>query len=133
MKEVRETMETKKEKLRAELLRAKEKASEWTARARDIERQITECENTEILQVVRSVAATPEELREVLSMIRAANGKETPSNNLGKENCAYDRKKNLASHGGFAAVRFFVSWDGAVHDGRGLCHRPGTARLQRCH
>ena len=83
---MRESMLTKKEKLRAELLRGKEKASEWTARARDIERQITECENTEILQVVRSVAATPEELREVLSMIRAANGKETPSNNLGKEN-----------------------------------------------
>ena len=83
---MREPMEAKKEKLRAELVRAKEKASEWTARARDIERQITECENTEILQVVRSVAATPEELREVLSMIRAANGKENPSNNLGKEN-----------------------------------------------
>ena len=79
-------METKKEKLRAELLRAKEKASEWTVCVCDIERQITECENTEILQVVRSVAATPEELREVLSMIRAANGKENPSNNLGKEN-----------------------------------------------
>ena len=52
-------METKKEKLRAELLRAKEKASEWTARARDIERQITECENTEILQVVRSGCRNP--------------------------------------------------------------------------
>ena len=79
-------METKKEKLRAELLRAKEKASEWTARARDIERQITECENTEILQVVRSVAATAEELRVVLSIILAANGNVNPSNNLGKEN-----------------------------------------------
>lgn len=73
---MREPMEAKKEKLRAELVRAKEKASEWTARARDIERQITECENTEILQTVRGIAASPEELRGLLDMLRAA--KEPP-------------------------------------------------------
>ena len=83
---MREPMEAKKEKLRTELVRAKEKASEWTARARDIERQITECENTEILQAVRSVASSPEELRAVLTMIRAANAKEPPATNFGKEN-----------------------------------------------
>lgn len=80
---MREPMEAKKEKLRADLVRAKEKASEWQARARDIERQITECENMEILQAVRSVAATPEELRDVLNMIRAA--KEPPTTDFGKE------------------------------------------------
>lgn len=63
---------SKIEKLKAELLRAKEKASEWQARARDLERQITEQENLEILQVVRGVAATPEELRGLLDMIRAS-------------------------------------------------------------
>jgi len=77
-------MEVKKDKLRADLVRAKEKASEWQARVRDIERQITECENTEILQAVRSVAATPEELRAVLNMIRAVN--EPSATNIGKEN-----------------------------------------------
>lgn len=81
---MREPMETKKDKLRADLVRAKEKASEWQARVRDIERQITECENTEILQAVRSVAATPEELRAVLNMIRAVN--EPSATNIGKEN-----------------------------------------------
>ena len=77
-------MEVKKEKLRADLVRANEKAREWQARARDIERQITECENTEILQAVRSVASSPEELRAVLSMIRAMN--ESSATNFGKEN-----------------------------------------------
>ena len=69
---------SKIEKLKAELLRAKEKASEWQARARDLERQITEQENLEILQVVRGVAATPEELRGLLDMLRASR---TPNSN----------------------------------------------------
>ena len=71
---MREPRETKMERLKADLLRAREKASEWQARVRDIERQITELENTEILQAVRSVAASPEDLRELLDMIRAVKG-----------------------------------------------------------
>ena len=80
---MRKPRETKIDTLKADLVRAKEKASEWQARVRDIERQITECENTEILQAVRSVAATPEELRAVLNMIRAVN--EPSATNIGKE------------------------------------------------
>ena len=60
---MREPRETKMERLKADLVRAREKASEWQARVRDIERQITELENTEIIQVVRSVATSPEDLR----------------------------------------------------------------------
>lgn len=77
---MREKKEPKIEKLKTDLLRAKEKANEWQARARDIERQITECENLEILQTVRSIAATPEELRTLLDSIRAA--KEPPETNF---------------------------------------------------
>ena len=62
---------TKIEKLKIELERAKKKSSEWQARVRDIEKQITDCENTEILQAVRSIAASPEELRGLLDMLRA--------------------------------------------------------------
>ena len=61
---------TKIEKLKIELARAREKSSEWQARVRDIEKQITDCENTEILQAVRSIAASPEELRGLLDMLR---------------------------------------------------------------
>lgn len=64
------------EKLKAELSKARDKAAEWQAKAKEIERQITELENTEILQMVRGVAASPEELRELLDRIRAA--KELP-------------------------------------------------------
>lgn len=67
---------TKIEKLKIELERAKKKSSEWQARVRDIEKQITECENMEILQTVRSIAASPEELRGLLDMLRAS--KEPP-------------------------------------------------------
>ena len=37
------------DRLKADLAKAKEKASEWQARVKDIERQITEQENLEIL------------------------------------------------------------------------------------
>ena len=78
---MRKPRETKIDSLKAELVRAKEKASEWQARVRDIERQITEQENLEIIQAVRSMLTAPEDLREVLDMIRTAKEPST-----GKEN-----------------------------------------------
>ena len=81
---MREPKETKLDRLKADLVRAKEKASEWQARVRDIERQITEQENIEIVQAVRGMISEPEDLRAVLSMIRAMN--ESPATNFGKEN-----------------------------------------------
>ena len=48
------------ERLRAELEKARQKAAEWQARAKDIERQITEHENMEIIQAVRGITASPE-------------------------------------------------------------------------
>ena len=81
---MREPKETKLDRLKADLVRAKEKASEWQARVRDIERQITEQENIEIVQAVRGMISEPEDLRAVLNMIRAMN--ESPVANFGKEN-----------------------------------------------
>ena len=69
---MREPKEAKLDKLKAELVRAKEKASEWQARVRDIERQITEQENLEIIQTVRGLISAPEDLRGLLDMIQAA-------------------------------------------------------------
>lgn len=60
------------EKLKAELTRAREKAALWQARVRAYEKKLTAQENMEILQAVRNVAATPEELRGLLDTIRAA-------------------------------------------------------------
>ena len=81
---MREPKETKLDRLKADLVRAKDKASEWQARVRDIERQITEQENIEIVQAVRGMISEPEDLRAVLNMIRAMN--ESPAANFGKEN-----------------------------------------------
>lgn len=59
-------------RLKADLAKAKEKATEWQAKIKDLERQITEQENLEILQTVRGVAASPEEIRDILDLIRTA-------------------------------------------------------------
>ncbi len=71
------------ERLRENLEKARQNAVKWQARAKDIERKITEQENMEIVQAVRGVAATPEELRIILELIK--NGKEVPQNNLMEE------------------------------------------------
>lgn len=71
------------EKLREELEKAKQKATEWQARAEDIERRVTEQENLEIIQAVRSITASPEELNGILQMIRSM--KEPPQNIIIKE------------------------------------------------
>ena len=77
------------DRLKTELVKAKEKAAEWQARVRDLEKQIIEQENLEILQVVRGVAASPEELRGLLDMIRMAklppNGTAGTFENMDKE------------------------------------------------
>lgn len=70
----------KLEKLKMELEKAKQKAAEWQARIKDMERQVTEQENLEIVQAVRCVAASPEELKTILGMIRSMKG--LPQNQL---------------------------------------------------
>lgn len=77
---MRDTFEVKRERIRADLTNAREKASQWQARTRDLERQLTELENTEILRIVHGVASSPEELRGLLDLIRAEQ--EPPQTNL---------------------------------------------------
>lgn len=59
------------ERLRKDLARARQNALQWQARAKDIERRITETENQEIIRAVREIVVTPEELTKVLESIRA--------------------------------------------------------------
>lgn len=59
------------EKINTEIIKARERIAEWQTRLRDLERQKTEQENLEILQVVRGVAASADEIREALNLIRA--------------------------------------------------------------
>ena len=55
------------ERLKADLEKARQKAAEWQARAKDIE-------NMEIIQTVRSVTASPEELKTILGLIQSMKG-----------------------------------------------------------
>lgn len=61
----------KSQRLRADLERARQNALQWQVRAKDIEKRIREAENQEIVQAVREIVATPEELTQVLASIRA--------------------------------------------------------------
>ena len=76
---MRDAFEVRRERLRADLANAREKASQWQARARDLERQISELENTEILRMVHGVASSPEELRGLLDLLQAAQGPSQPN------------------------------------------------------
>lgn len=78
------------ERLRAELEKAKQKAVEWQARAKDIERRITEQENLEIIQAVRSVTASPEDLKDILTRIQSM--KDLPEQEQSKEEAKQDEE-----------------------------------------
>lgn len=73
------------EKLNAELEKARLKAAEWQARAKDLERQVREQENLEIIQAVRGVTASPEELRGILAAIQAMQEPPAGNNHLIKK------------------------------------------------
>lgn len=59
-------MANKLDRLRLELKKAREKRNEWTARAEALEQKVTEEENLQICDMVRSVSLTPEALAELL-------------------------------------------------------------------
>lgn len=59
-------MANKLDRLRLELKKAQEKRNEWTARTEALEQKVTEEENLQICDLVRSVSLTPEALAELL-------------------------------------------------------------------
>lgn len=89
------------EKIREELEKARQKAAQWQARAKDLERQLTEQENLEIIQAVRSITASPEELGDILGRIRAmkealveAAGKEVPQEEMMQKEMPQEMQDN---------------------------------------
>ena len=89
------------EKIREELEKARQKAVQWQARAKDLERQLTEQENLEIIQAVRSITASPEELGDILGRIRAmkealveAAGKEVPQEEMMQKEMPQEMQDN---------------------------------------
>jgi len=64
-------MSARLDKLGAEWDRALKKAAEWAAKAKELERKYKELENTEIHDLVHAAELTPDQLAEVLRMLKA--------------------------------------------------------------
>ena len=74
------------ERLKTELNKARQKANQWQARAKDIERQITEQENMEIIQVVREIRVSPEELKGLLGKLKSVEKLQIPDSSKEEKN-----------------------------------------------
>ena len=70
-------MNPKLAKINAEIVKTREKIADYQARLKELERQKTEIENTEIVELVRGVDATPKELAAFIRAFRKQGG--TPS------------------------------------------------------
>ena len=82
------------DKIEKELEKAREKAAEWQAKIRELEKQKQEEENSQIVQAVRSLKLTPAELMAFLSDPKhafAASGQGGPESEApGKEENAHE-------------------------------------------
>ena len=82
------------DKIEKELEKAREKAAEWQAKIRELEKQKQEDENSQIVQAVRSLKLTPAELMAFLSDPKhafTASGQSGPkSETPGKEENAHE-------------------------------------------
>ena len=82
------------DKIEKELEKAREKAAEWQAKIRELEKQKQEEENSQIVQAVRSLKLTPAELMAFLSDPKhafTASGQSGPkSETPGKEDNAHE-------------------------------------------
>ena len=67
-------MNPKLAKINAEIGKTKDKIAEHQARLRELERQKTEIENTEIVELMRGVDATPQELASFIRAFRKQGG-----------------------------------------------------------
>ena len=82
---------TKLEKIDKELSKAREKAAEWQAKIRDLEKQRQEEENSMIVQAVRSLKLTPAELAEFFSNPGiTASGQVGPKSDEAKEDTEHE-------------------------------------------
>ena len=81
-------MFTKLDKLRADLLKAKEKRAEWDGKVKELERKCREEENLTIQGLVHAANISPEQLAALIKM--TAGEKIQQINNDNKENLEDD-------------------------------------------
>lgn len=79
------------DKLDKELEKAREKAAEWQAKVRDLEKQRQEEENSMIVQAVRSLKLTPAELADFFNNPGiTASGQVGPKSDEAKEDTDHE-------------------------------------------
>ncbi len=82
---------TKLEKIDRELDKAREKAADWQAKVRELEKQRQEEENSMIVQAVRSLKLTPAELAAFFSNPTiTASGQVGPKSDTPKEDTEHE-------------------------------------------
>ena len=91
------------DKLDKELEKAREKAAEWQAKIRELEKQKQEEENSQIVQAVRSLKLTPAELMAFLNDPKnslAASGPNCPQPEAPEEEGTAPEEKEISQAGG---------------------------------
>lgn len=82
------------DKLDKELEKAREKAAEWQAKIRELEKQKQEEENSQIVQAVRSLKLTPAQLMDFLNdpknSLTASGHTDPKPEEPGKEDTAHE-------------------------------------------
>lgn len=82
---------TKLEKIDRELDKAREKAADWQAKVRELEKQRQDEENSMIVQAVRSLKLTPAELAAFFSSPAiTASGQVGPKSDTQKEDTEHE-------------------------------------------
>ena len=77
-------MNSKLDKLRDELAKARKKKAEWDTKVKELERKCREEENSQIHDMVHAANVTPEQLKELLEMF-ASDTAQNSSNIIKRE------------------------------------------------
>ena len=72
-------MSAKLDKLGADLAKARAKWKEWEARAKELEARYQEQENVEICDIAHSYSLTPDQLAELLRMVKTTMPETAPA------------------------------------------------------
>lgn len=87
-------MNAKIERVNKDIDKTKDKISEYQARLRELEKQKTELENTEIVEAVRGMDIPLNDLPAILKALREQNGAPFTSGQVGPKSTKTDKEED---------------------------------------
>lgn len=87
-------MNAKIERVNSDIERTKDKINEFQARLRELEKQKTELENIEIVEAVRGMDISLNDLPAILKALRERNGAPLTSGRHGPKSTKTDKEEN---------------------------------------